>query len=212
MMVILFPVLVVFLQGSCMHRSEFGHHSVHSLWINLTLDYGSADCPLVGCFWNTVASHFGMWPLFFSFIRVHLRMVLIETLIKQVLWNLWKIICYCTASQFLDDFELECCFHLGQCVVSKYYIKLAGKEMCDLPWSIECLSILTLICTRNFVKVVKLVVWCCKFRSYFICWIFVHECNSLGCLVIYSVQRFGFFHTWVIRVTLLQRALPFKFG
>ncbi len=40
---------------------------------------------------------------------------------------------------------------------TKYYIKLVGKEMCDLPWNIECLSILTLLCIKNFVKVVKLV-------------------------------------------------------
>jgi ABC-type uncharacterized transport system permease subunit len=67
-----------------MHRSEFGHHSVHRPFkSHLTLDYGSADCPLVGCFWNTVASNFGMGPLFFSFIRVHLRMVLIQTLVKR---------------------------------------------------------------------------------------------------------------------------------
>ncbi len=39
----------------------------------------------------------------------------------------------------------------------KYYIKLASKEMCDLQWNIECLSILSLICIKNFVKVVKFV-------------------------------------------------------
>jgi hypothetical protein len=103
-----------------MHRSEFGHHSVHSPFkAHVSLDYGCADCPLVRCLWDTVASNFGMWPLFFSFIRVHLRMVLIETLVKQVFVVFVEdyTLLYCTASQFLDDFELEYCFHLGQCVV-----------------------------------------------------------------------------------------------
>jgi hypothetical protein len=82
-----------------MHRSEFGHHSVHSPYkAHVSLDYGCADCPLVGCLWDTVASNFGMWPLFFSFIRVHLRMVLIETLVKQVF------------VVFAEDYTLLYCF------------------------------------------------------------------------------------------------------
>jgi hypothetical protein len=56
------------------------------------LDYGSTDCPFVGCFWDIVTSNFSMWPLFFSFVRVHLRMVLIETFVKQV---------------FVEDYMLE---------------------------------------------------------------------------------------------------------
>jgi hypothetical protein len=48
------------------------------------LDYGSTDYPFVRCCWDIMTSNFGMWPLFFSFVRVHLKMVLIETLVKQV--------------------------------------------------------------------------------------------------------------------------------
>jgi hypothetical protein len=56
------------------------------------LDYGSTDCPFVGCFWEIMISNFDMWPLFFSFVQIHLRTVLIETLVKQV---------------FVEDYMLE---------------------------------------------------------------------------------------------------------
>ncbi len=48
------------------------------------LDYGYADYPLVGCFWDIVTSNFDKWSLFFCFIKVHLKMVHIETLVKEV--------------------------------------------------------------------------------------------------------------------------------
>jgi hypothetical protein len=49
---------------------------------HVSLDYGSVDYPLVGCFWDIIASNFSMWPLFFNFIRVHLKMVFIKALVK----------------------------------------------------------------------------------------------------------------------------------
>ncbi len=61
----------------------------------MLLDYGFVDCPFVGCFWDIMTSNFGMWLLFFSFVRVHLRMVVIETLVKQV---------------FVEDYMLRYCF------------------------------------------------------------------------------------------------------
>jgi len=51
------------------------------------------------------------------------------------LWFLWKIIRYCTASQFLDDFELEYYFHLGECVV--YLILYKARWQRDVWPAVE---------------------------------------------------------------------------
>jgi hypothetical protein len=62
---------------------------------HVLLDYGFANYPLIGCFWDIVVSNFGMLPLFFSLITVHLRMVHIETIVKQF---------------FVEDYMLLYCF------------------------------------------------------------------------------------------------------